>query len=234
MCRLWGGTFIFYRDRAICQRPRTTPWLNLGNVPTNWTVYGTSDLNGDGMGDILWQDNVSGTIAVWFMNGSQIASAATLSVVPGSSGWSIIGTHKSVIVWRKSSGELAAWNVQGSQIAEACDFGVVPTNWSIAGVLDLTSGVSLLWRDSVTGTVAIWVLGPQRSVSSAVSLGAVPAAWTIAQIGDYNGDGVSDVLWRDNNGNTVVWFLSGTGTLSSAAPVGTVPVSWSVQNTNAN
>ena len=39
----------------------------------------------------------------------------------------------------------------------------------------------------------------------------VPTNWSIALIGDYNGDGKSDMLWRDSsNGNNAIWFMNGT------------------------
>jgi hypothetical protein len=49
----------------------------LGNVPTNWTVVGTGDSNGDGMTDLLWQDNLGNT-AIWFMNGTAVTSTGGL------------------------------------------------------------------------------------------------------------------------------------------------------------
>jgi FG-GAP repeat len=47
----------------------------IGNIPTNWTVVGTGDFNGDGFGDILWRDT-SGNLAVWLMNGANVIGGA--------------------------------------------------------------------------------------------------------------------------------------------------------------
>jgi hypothetical protein len=60
----------------------------------------------------------------------------------------------------------------------------------------------------------------------------VPTTWSIALTGDYNGDGMSDLLWRDNAGNTVIWFMNGV-TVPTAAPVGNIPTVWTVQATGA-
>jgi FG-GAP-like repeat len=54
----------------------------------------------------------------------------------------------------------------------------------------------------------------------------------LAQIGDYNGDGVSDILWIDNSGNVALWLMSG-GQIFSTAGLGNVGTTWSVQAQNA-
>ncbi len=48
------------------------------------------------------------------------------------------------------------------------------------------------------------------------------------QTGDFNADGKSDLLWRDNSGNTAIWFLNGLQ-VSSTASLGNIPTSWTIQ-----
>jgi hypothetical protein len=64
------------------------------------------------------------------------------------------------------------------------------------------------------------------------ALGNIGTTWSIVQTGDYNGDGMSDLLWRDNLGNTYMWFMSGT-TVASTAAIGNIPTTWTVQSVNA-
>jgi hypothetical protein len=49
----------------------------LPNPGASWLAIGTSDFNGDGMADILWQRS-DATPMVWEMNGTSIASSFTL------------------------------------------------------------------------------------------------------------------------------------------------------------
>jgi probable HAF family extracellular repeat protein len=44
---------------------------------------------------------------------------------------------------------------------------------------------------------------------------------------DYNGDGRSDIAWRDSSGNGALWLMNGA-TLSSSAGIGNVPTNWSI------
>jgi hypothetical protein len=46
---------------------------------------------------------------------------------------------------------------------------------------------------------------------------------------DFNGDGMSDVLWRDTSGNVAIWEMNGTSILNQATSfVSQVPLVWSI------
>jgi hypothetical protein len=86
----------------------------LGTVPASWTVVGTGDFNGDGLGDILWQDT-SGNVAIWEMNGATVLNQSSSFVANVPSRWSIKGTGdfngdgKAEILWQDTSGNVAIW-----------------------------------------------------------------------------------------------------------------------------
>jgi FG-GAP-like repeat/FG-GAP repeat len=49
---------------------------------------------------------------------------------------------------------------------------------------------------------------------------------------DYNGDGYSDIAWRDTSGNVAIWEMNGTTVLNpNTAGVGNVPTTWSIVGT---
>jgi FG-GAP repeat len=59
----------------------------------------------------------------------------------------------------------------------------------------------------------------------------VPGTFQIAQTGDYNGDGKTDILWSDGSGHYSTWFMEGASIMSMGA-IGTV-LGWTVQSQNA-
>ena len=210
-----------------------TQTLNTGaiaNVPTNWSIIGQRDFNGDGNADLLWRDT-SGNLAMWFMNGLQIFSTASLGNVPIN--WSIYGTGDlngdgiGDLLWRdSSSGTVAVWFMGANGVSSTASLGVVPLSWTIVG--DDNKG-DIFWRDS-SGNLAIWQINGSQIVASA-GLGNVPSNWVIAGLGDFNGDGNEDILWRDSNSGTVaIWFLNGTQILSTAS-LGVVPSTWTIAQT---
>ncbi|MBR1121362.1 VCBS repeat-containing protein [Bradyrhizobium lablabi] len=56
---------------------------------------------------------------------------------------------------------------------------------------------------------------------------------TAALIGppkDFNADGFSDILWRNDAGTAQIWHMAG-GTLLGTSPLGTVPTNWTIAGT---
>jgi phospholipase/lecithinase/hemolysin len=214
--------------------------VDLGFVPTSWVIVGTGDFNGDGNGDILWR-NGNGDTSIWLMKGTQILSTVDFGVVPAS--WTIMGTAdfnadgKSDILWHNSNGDTSIWLMNGGQVSSTVDLGLVPAGWSIVGTGDFNGdGKSdILWRHT-NGDTSIWLMtvnGTQVQVLSASDLGFVPTSWNVAITGDFNGDGKSDVLWSNTNGDTSIWFMNGSQ-VSSVSDLGVVPNSWVVQGLGAD
>ena len=63
----------------------------------------------------------------------------------------------------------------------------------------------------------------QRLMARFVRNVVVP--WTVTH--DSNGDGKSDIVWRDSSGNIAVWLMNGAQ-LSAGAGLGSAPSTWSI------
>jgi hypothetical protein len=210
----------------------------IGNVPTNWSVAATGCFDGSGVGDIVWRDTV-GDVAIWFMKGANVVKSVVVGNV--STNWVIAGADMhGHIFWRNTvTGEAGMWVMNGTTIAQTVDWGVVPLSWTIAGIGDFdgqlvsnpTGTFGIVWRDT-SGNVGIWLLNGTSIYQTAV-LGQVPLTTTLAETGDFNGDGKSDILWIDSLGNVSVWFMDGA-TISSTYTYGNVGTSWTVQAMNAD
>ena len=70
-------------------------------------------------------------------------------------------------------------------------------------------------------------------IVQATGIANVPAVWSVAETGDYNGDGKSDDLWHDTSGDVGVWFMNGA-TISSATGIANAPTVWTIQGAGAD
>ena len=70
------------------------------------------------------------------------------------------------------------------------------------------------------------------TVSAWADLGIIGSDWSVAQIGDFNGDGISDILWRNTDGATGIDLMS-NASVSAWASLGTVTADWSVAKTSS-
>ena len=205
----------------------------------SWSVAGTGDFGGDGKADILWRQS-SGALALWQMNGSSISSSNAVTyqgnVVAPDASWSVAGVAdfngdaKADLLWRSANGALALWQMNGATLSSSSTVtsqgnAIAPdASWSVAGVGDFNSDGSadILWRQS-GGSLAIWLMNGATVQSSGAitcqgNVVAPDASWKVVEIGDFNGDGSSDVLWRNDNGSMAEWLMNGSQIIASQAP----------------
>ena len=59
----------------------------------------------------------------------------------------------------------------------------------------------------------------------------MPLNWKVVGVGDFNGDGNSDILWRDSSGNLAVWYIFGQLVLPQSTGLGNIPTTFTVAGT---
>ena len=100
---------------------------------TNWAIDQSGDFNGDGTGDLVWRNTVTGENAIWLMNGVDFLSAEFLPTMADLD-WSIRGVGDfwgdgSIgLFWRNTeSGENLIWLLDGTSVDEVLDTPSIPS-----------------------------------------------------------------------------------------------------------
>ncbi|NIJ19174.1 hypothetical protein FHS95_000843 [Sphingomonas naasensis] len=190
------------------------------NGPEPWESV--SDLylyHGDGVGGFTFQRNTStpGVIAATVLG--DVNGDGRLDLITTRRVWSDPATSQALFAVELGQADGAFGNaltrvlpVGGNGIAR----GHLNDDAFIDLVVTTASGYSLLLGNG-DGTFA------QTNVS-------VAGGTTSPAVGDFNGDGNTDLPWRSAAGESRVWTLDGTTVLSQAATNSQAPTAWKVQD----
>lgn len=203
------------------------PWN--ATVPTGRPAI---DLNGDGIGDTIWRktDAQGGTVGYvgWLYDAQgEVVAKRGLSKGPDwdleTAAYFTTGPVTD-FVWRNTkSNATTMWimNAEGSPLKQKYIGGKDTPEWQIetSGDYDGDGRTDLVWRQSTTGLHSMWLMN-EWHVSDQAIIGGSKTFRLVATAADYdaNGDGCTDLIWRDTTSDGhVVHLMQGTAQIGSFA-----------------
>jgi hypothetical protein len=148
-------------------------WISEALVP-GWRVVGAADLNGDGRPDLVWQNDTTGQVSVWYMGGVKgnvFQSSTWLSsiVLPD---WKVVGVSdldgdgKPDLIWQhNATRQVSYWLIAGAQGNTFVGSGWLSSSsiagWHIVGACDINGDgkTDLVWQHDATQQASVWFMG---------------------------------------------------------------------------
>ena len=140
------------------------------------------------------------------------------------------------LAWHRTTGENVLWQLEGTQIVNVPFLKLLTDPGAqIVATGDLTGDgfTDLVWRNGITGANFIWSLDAAGNFLNQIDLPPVlDTNWKIGGTGDFNADGNTDIVFRNQaSGENVVWIMSGTTLAGIEFLPPVVDPSWEIQAT---
>jgi hypothetical protein len=194
-----------------------------------------ADFDGDGKSDVLWRNASSGENYLYPMDGTTILGTEGYLRTVADLNWNVAGIGdfdgdgKADVLWRNSSsGENYVYFMNGTGIvAEGYLRTVFDQSWQVAGVGDFDGDGKddILWRNGGSGENYVYpmdgltILGTEGYLRTVADLD-----WRIVGVGDFDGDGKADVLWRNTGtGENYLYPMDGLAIKPAEGYLRTVP-----------
>jgi len=208
-----------------------TAFVPAAPADQNWKLAGVGDFDGNATPDLLWRNQDSGRLSVWFMNGTARTGAVVFDGRPDSTVAGVAnfgGDLTPDILWRGPDrrGSLSVWIMQGTTLVSEQPLtpaAPVEAGWTLqaTGDLDGDGRPDLLWRNGTSGALVAWLMNGTTRVGGGplTPSGLADLNWRVVAAQDIDADGTTDIVWQDaTSGRIVTWLMAGT-TRRCAAPL---------------
>jgi Ca2+-binding RTX toxin-like protein len=210
-----GGDDIFIGTAAELNGDTITDFTSDDTILiSDATISGfTFSLNGNTLtysGGSITLNNISGH----FRADAAVGGGVQLSIAPYHAPNDFNGDHVSDVLWRNATtGTITDWlgNSSGGFTGNTdAAWNNASSNWHIVGTGDFNGDgrADILWK-SDSGEVTNWLGSANGGFTGNIANADnnVGAGWQVAGTGDFNGDGRSDVLWRNSTTGTITDWL---------------------------
>jgi hypothetical protein len=198
-------------------------------------LLGLEDMNGDGQPDYVFYNTALNQVVIWTTNAqNQIINGFSVTGAGGAATPAAPGKFEALgdfdgdgdkdILWRNGS-NVTLWTLNGGQyVSQTALTQLSDPSFVMAGVGDFNNDgrQDVVWRSQLLNATVLWLFGAntaQTLIPPAFTLPATSTAggiWQIGAVADLDGDGTSDLLWRNNTTDLAVFWRIVNGQLDTA------------------
>jgi len=207
--------------------------LSCGIDTAGWQVVGTGNFDGNGVPDLVYQNQSTGQVNVNYYGGpagTTFIGWACLSCGIVTTGWQVVGVADidgngvpDLIYQNQTTGQVNVDYYGGTGgatfIGWAClSCGIATAGWQVVAVADFNGNGTqdLVYQNQATGQVNVDYYGGTGGATfvgwACLSCGIDTAGWQAKAADDFDGNGVPDLIYQnETTGQVNVDYYGGSG-----------------------
>jgi limonene-1,2-epoxide hydrolase len=206
---------------------------------SDWNAEGVADFNGDGLADTLWRNTTSGQTQVSISNTLGNIDHIEYQWKLRNADWiaegvgDFNGDGNADTLWRNSvSGQtqVSISNSHGNIERIEYQWKLRNSDWNAEGIADFNGDnfADVLWRNTLSGQTQVSISNAQGNIDRIEYQWKLrDSTWNAEGVGDFNGDGLADALWRNTaSGQTQVSVSNSLGNIDR------IEYQWKLRNTD--
>ncbi len=202
-----------------------------------WKIVGSGDFDTDSKPDLLLTHRTSGDNALV----TNLIGSPDLTPFPAMEDqtWTSVSVADfdgdnapDLLFMNRQTRELAVWLMDGTTPAEEVYLPTGSGHEELVGVgdFDQDGATDILRRDHAAGTVTVTSRLGKTEGRSVLLAAGMPRGWQVAAVGDLDGDGSDDLVWRQTEtGENVSWRVVDSQVADTAVLMPVPNPNWSIQ-----
>ncbi len=158
-----------------------------GGAPASWNLVGVTDLDGDGLGDLVWQSPLNTVRGIFGLSGRNFVNKL-LGTAPAGYGLVKVadfdGDGNGDLLFRNAAGKVKLWRMNGATLLAEVNLPDTDATWVFYAAADLNGDqtADIIWKKP-DGTLVLWLMNAATPAAPTIvdPAGTAPTGYNVIE-----------------------------------------------------
>jgi len=177
-----GVVFVWFMNGNVISEIKAR-----GGAPLAWSLVGVTDLDGDGLGDLVWQSPTGTTRGIFSLSGRNFVNRLLGNVPTGYTMVKVLdfdADGNGDLLFRNAAGKVKLWRMNGSTLLAEVNLPDTDSTWVFYAATDLNGDGTgdIIWKKP-NGSLVLWLMNASSPAAPTVvdPAGNAPAGFSVIE-----------------------------------------------------